>query len=328
MRKVLAILLPLLLLLTACGGVTTQDVSGNADTARSAGADTARSAGAAEVFDTVKVSGGSDEEAPTVEFEAPLDITAVAAKTVAQGEGNEVEAGQQIRYQLVALNAEDGEVLGDTYSRGEPQVLPVDDTLKGQDGELYEVLVGSKVGAQVAYTRPTPTPAEGQAAVPQQLIVLRIISSEQPPPEPEVLSPEDVKKLDDDGQLPTFTFAENGAPEVTIPDNEPSQDLVVKVLEEGDGEVLAETDTITANYAGWTYSNGEQFDSSFERGEPASFGLDQVITGWTKGLAGQKVGSKVLLVIPEPWAYPNARQGQPSGTLVFYVEIVSKEAAK
>ncbi len=321
MRKVLAILLPLLLLLlTACGGVMTDDVSGKTDTAKSAGA--------AEVFDTVKVSGGSDEEAPTVEFEAPLDITAVAAKTVAQGEGDEVEAGQQIRYQLVALNAEDGEALGDTYSQGDPQVLPVDDTLKEQDGELYEVLVGSKVGAQVAYTRPSPTPAEGQAAVPQQLIVLRIISSEQPPPEPEVLSPEDVKKLDDDGQLPTFTFGDNGAPEVTIPDNEPSQDLVVKVLEEGDGEVLAETDTITANYTGWSYSNGEKFDSSFDRGEPASFGLNQVITGWTKGLAGQKVGSKVLLVIPEPWAYPNARQGQPSGTLVFFVEIVSKEAAK
>jgi len=320
-RKVLAILLPLLLLLlTACGGVMTDDVSGKTDTAKSAGA--------AEVFDTVKVSGGSDEEAPTVEFEAPLDITAVAAKTVAQGEGDEVEAGQQIRYQLVALNAEDGEALGDTYSQGDPQVLPVDDTLKEQDGELYEVLVGSKVGAQVAYTRPSPTPAEGQAAVPQQLIVLRIISSEQPPPEPEVLSPEDVKKLDDDGQLPTFTFGDNGAPEVTIPDNEPSQDLVVKVLEEGDGEVLAETDTITANYTGWSYSNGEKFDSSFDRGEPASFGLNQVITGWTKGLAGQKVGSKVLLVIPEPWAYPNARQGQPSGTLVFFVEIVSKEAAK
>lgn len=298
----------------------TDDVSGKTDTAKSAGA--------AEVFDTVKVSGGSDEEAPTVEFEAPLDITAVAAKTVAQGEGDEVEAGQQIRYQLVALNAEDGEALGDTYSQGDPQVLPVDDTLKEQDGELYEVLVGSKVGAQVAYTRPSPTPAEGQAAVPQQLIVLRIISSEQPPPEPEVLSPEDVKKLDDDGQLPTFTFGDNGAPEVTIPDNEPSQDLVVKVLEEGDGEVLAETDTITANYTGWSYSNGEKFDSSFDRGEPASFGLNQVITGWTKGLAGQKVGSKVLLVIPEPWAYPNARQGQPSGTLVFFVEIVSKEAAK
>lgn len=311
MRKVLAILLPLLLLLTACGGTTT-----------------GKSAGAADVFDTVKVSGGSDEEAPTVEFESPLDVTAVAARTVEEGEGDAVEAGQQIRYQLVALNATDGEVLGDTYSQGDPQVLPVDDSLKEQDSELYEVLVGTKVGAQVAYTRPSAEPAEGETAAPEQLIVLKVISAEQPPPEPEVLSPEDVKKLDEEGKLPTFTFADNGAPEVTIPENDPSDDLVVKVLEEGDGEVVAETDSITANYSGWTYSDGEKFDSSFDRGEPATFPLNQVITGWTKGLAGQKVGSKVLLVIPEPWAYPTAQAGQPSGTLVFFVEIVSKEAAQ
>ncbi|BBE22804.1 peptidylprolyl isomerase [Arthrobacter sp. MN05-02] len=311
MRKVLAILLPLLLLLTACGGTTT-----------------GKSAGAAEVFDTVKVSGGTDEEAPTVEFESPLDVTAVAARTVEEGDGDAVEAGQQIRYQLVALNATDGEVLGDTYSQGDPQVLPVDDSLKEQDSELYEVLVGTKVGAQVAYTRPSAEPAEGETAAPEQLIVLKVISAEQPPPEPEVLSPEDVDKLDEEGRLPTFTFADNGAPEVTIPENDPSDDLVVKVLEEGDGEVVAETDSITANYTGWTYSDGEKFDSSFDRGEPATFPLNQVITGWTKGLAGQKVGSKVLLVIPEPWAYPAAQAGQPSGTLVFFVEIVSKEAAQ
>jgi FKBP-type peptidyl-prolyl cis-trans isomerase len=309
-RKLLAILLPLLLLLTACGGST------------------GKSAGAAEVFDTVKVSGGSDEEAPSVEFESPLDVTGVAAKSVAEGDGDEVEAGQQISYQLVALNAEDGEVLGDTYSQGDPQILPVDDTLKEQDAELYEVLVGTKVGSQVAYTRPSPEPAEGETAAPEQLIVLKVISAEQPPPEPEVLSPDDVKKLDDEGKLPTFTFGDGGAPDVAIPENEPSDDLVVKVLEEGKGEVVAETDSITANYSGWTYSDGEKFDSSFDRGEPATFPLNQVITGWTEGLTGQKVGSKVLLVIPEPWAYPNPSQGQPSGTLVFYVEIVGKEAAQ
>ncbi|RJT76455.1 peptidylprolyl isomerase [Arthrobacter cheniae] len=299
------------MVVTACGGTTT----GN-------------SAGAAEVFDTIKVSGGSDEEAPKVEFESPLDISGVAAKTVTEGDGDAVEAGEQIRYKLVALNATDGEILGETYSQGDPQVLPVDDTLKEQDAELYEVLVGTKIGAQVAYTRPAPEPAEGQSATPEQLIVLKVISAEQPPPEPEVLSPEDVKKLDDEGQLPTFTFGDDGAPAVKIPENEPADDLVVKVLEEGDGEVLTDADTISANYTGWTYADGEKFDSSFDRGEAASFPLNGVITGWTKGLAGQKVGSKVMLVIPEPWAYPNAQEGQPSGTLVFYVEIVSKEAAQ
>ncbi len=322
MRKVPAILLPLLLTLTACGGMTTDDVmsgSGNA-------------AGATEILDSVSVSGGSDEEPPTVDFDEPLDITGIAAKAVVEGDGDEVEAGDTIEYQLISLDAESGEVLGDTYSRGAPQILPVDDTLAEQDAELYEVLVGSKVGAQVAYTGPTDAPAEGQPAAPEQLIVFRIISAEEPPPpapEPEILSPEGVQELDDDGQLPTFTFDDDGAPEITIPDNEPSDDLVVKVLEEGDGEEVTEADTITANYTGWRWEDGESFDSSYERGEPSEFPLSGVIEGWTKGLSGQKVGSQVLLVIPGAMGYGDtAQDGRPSGTLVFFVEITGKTSAE
>ncbi len=306
-------------MLTACGGPMTGDVQG-----RSSG----NSAGAAEVFDSFTVTEGAEDEAPTVEFESPLEITASAAKAIVEGEGDEIEAGQQIEYKLLGLNAENGEVLGDTYA-GEPQVLLVDDQLQEELPDLYDVLVGTRTGAQVAFTEPLPEAPEGTEQPPAQVLVLRIESTEDQPeplPEPEILPQDDVQGLDDDGRLPTFTFADDGAPEVTIPDNEPSDDLVVKVLEEGNGEVLAETDTITANYSGWSYSDGEQFDSSYERGEPASFPLTGVITGWTNGLAGQKVGSKVLLVIPAPWAYGDpAPEGRPSGTLVFYVDIVSKD---
>ncbi len=305
-------LLPLLLALTACGGPST-----------------GKSAGAAEVFDTVKVSGGTDKEAPKVEFDEPLKVTAPAVKTLVEGEGKAIKAGQQITFNAVFYNTDDGSKLGDSYEGGQPQPLPVDDTLKEQDAELYEVLVGSKVGAQIGYTRPNEEPAEGQEEQPQSMVVLKVISAKDPAPEPKILSPEDVSKLDEDGKLPTFTFAKDGAPEVTIPENKPSDDLVVKVLKEGTGEAVAETDTITAKYAGWRWEDGEQFDSSFERGEPSEFPLNGVIEGWTKGLTGQKVGSQVLLVIPSPWAYGDpAPQGNPSGTLVFFVEITTKAAAK
>ncbi|KNC19517.1 hypothetical protein AC792_05985 [Arthrobacter sp. RIT-PI-e] len=324
MRKVLAILLPLLLLLTACGGAP----GGSSEPT------VGRSAGAAEVFDSFSVSGGSDDEAPTVEFDSPLDITATAAKAVVDGEGDEIQAGQQVRFKLLGLDANDGEVLGDTYAN-EAQVLVVDDQLQTELPDLYDVLVGTHVGAQVAYTEPAPEAPEGSEStdpLPSQILLLRIVSVEDQPeplPEPEILPQEDVQRLDDDGQLPTFTFDDDGAPEVSIPDTEPSEDLVVKVLEEGDGDVLTEEDTISANYSGWTYSSGEQFDSSYERGEPSSFPLTGVITGWTNGLAGQKVGSKVLLVIPAPWAYGDpAPGGRPSGTLVFYVDIVSKDTGQ
>ena len=255
MRRVLLFLLPLLLALTACGGPST-----------------GKSAGAAEVFDTVKVSGGTDKEAPKVEFDEPLKVTAPAVKTLVEGEGKDIKAGQQITFNAVFYNTEDGSKLGDSYEQGQPQPLPVDDTLKEMDAELYEVLVASKVGAQIGYTRPLEKPEgqpEGQPEAPeepQSMVVLKVISAKDPAPEPEILSPEDVSKLDEDGKLPTFTFAKDGAPEVTIPDNEPSDDLVVKVLKEGTGEAVAETDTITAKYAGWRWEDGEKFDSSFDRG--------------------------------------------------------------
>ncbi|MBG6184415.1 peptidylprolyl isomerase [Arthrobacter sp. CAN_A214] len=313
MRKVLATLLLLLLVLTACGGTTS-----------------GRTAGDSAVLDSVEVSGGSEEEAPTVEFDTPLDVTGTAVKTVIEGDGEEIEANQQITFHAVFLNTEDGAVVGDTYSGGEPQPLAVDDLLKEQDAELHDVLVGTKVGAQVAYTRPMET-VEGQpeGTADQQLIVLKVLSAEDLPPEPEVLAPEEVQTLEDEGKLPTFTFGEDGAPQIAIPDNEPSEDLVVQVLEEGAGEVVTEADTITANYSGWRWEDGENFDSSYSRGEPTEFPLTGVIRGWTEGLSGQKVGSKVMLEIPAAWAYGDpAQQGAPAGALVFYVEITGKTAAQ
>lgn len=311
MRKVLAILLPALLILTACGG----------DTGSSG-----KAAGAVETLTSVKVSGGAEDAAPTVEFDSPLEITAPAAKNVAEGDGEVIEEGHEISFQAVFLNAEDGSVLGDTYEAGQPQKLQLTEQLKEVDGELYEVLVGSKVGSQIAYTRPLEA-TEGQpAAGPEQLIVLRVVSSKTPPPPPEVLTPEEVEKLDEDGQLPTLKFDDKGVPAVTIPENDPPADLVIKVLEEGTGEEITEADTISANYSGWTW-DGEQFDSSFSRGEPSEFPLSGVIPGWTQGLAGQKAGAKVLLVIPTALAY-NDQPGSPPGTLTFYVEIVEKVAAE
>lgn len=311
MRKALTFALPLLLVLTACGG-------GTDDAER-------KTSGDAAILESVRVDGGSDEEAPEVTFESPLEVTGPAAATVTTGDGEPISDGDRVSFHIVGLNTEDGAVLGDTYS-DEPQTLDLTEELQEVDPELYDVLLGTTIGSQIAYTNVI----EGQD--PQQLIVMRVLSAEEAPPAPpvpEILSPEAVEELDADGQLPTFTFDDDEAPVIEIPDNEPSDDLVIKVLEAGDGEVLTEADTITANYAGWRWEDGEQFDSSYSGGEPIEFPLTGVIEGWTKGLAGQTVGSKVLLVIPSPMGYGDpAPEGRPSGTLAFYVEIVEKVAAE
>jgi|AntRauTorcE11897_2_1112592.scaffolds.fasta_scaffold09960_1 FKBP-type peptidyl-prolyl cis-trans isomerase len=101
--------------------------------------------------------------------------------------------------------------------------------------------------------------------------------------------------------------------------------LQYKVLEEGSGEHPTAKDTVTVQYKG-TLLDGEVFDSSYERGQPADIPLNRVIPGWTEGIQLMKEGGKYKFWIPGELAYgPNPRPGGPIGpneTLVFEVELL------
>lgn len=130
--------------------------------------------------------------------------------------------------------------------------------------------------------------------------------------------------------LPAVTGAGDAKPSVSIPDAEPPTALQVKVLREGDGGAVAAGDLLTAHYVGLLWRNGQQFDSSWDRGEPATFpvGVGGLIAGWDEGLVGKQYGSRVLLVVPPDKGYGAA--GQPDAgiagtdTLVFVVDLVRK----
>jgi FKBP-type peptidyl-prolyl cis-trans isomerase len=98
-----------------------------------------------------------------------------------------------------------------------------------------------------------------------------------------------------------------------------------KVLKEGTGPMPKETDTVVTNYKG-TLIDGTEFDSSYKRGEPASFPVNRVIKGWTEALQMMKTGSKYELVIPANLAYGERGAGReigPNSTLIFEVELLS-----
>lgn len=101
--------------------------------------------------------------------------------------------------------------------------------------------------------------------------------------------------------------------------------LKYEVMKQGNGTVSPKaTDTVNVHYHG-TLLNGTVFDSSVQRGEPISFGLNQVIPGWTEGLQLMKVGDKFKFEIPPNLAYgPNSPSPQipPNSTLVFEVELL------
>lgn len=107
------------------------------------------------------------------------------------------------------------------------------------------------------------------------------------------------------------------------------KELKVEELKAGDGDVVAETDTIKANYTGWN-AEGVIFDSTKKSADapltPIEFPLTGVIPGWTKGLAGKKVGGIYKLTMPADMAYGSqAPSAETSGPLEFVVEILSKK---
>ena len=98
--------------------------------------------------------------------------------------------------------------------------------------------------------------------------------------------------------------------------------LVITDDVEGTGAEVQPGDTVTAHYVGVAATSGEEFDSSWERGAPATFPLDQVIQGWSEGLVGMKEGGRRTLVIPAELGYGNSGPA-PGDALVFTVDLVS-----
>lgn len=113
---------------------------------------------------------------------------------------------------------------------------------------------------------------------------------------------------------------------VTLPSG-----LQYKIIKEGSGAKPKATDTVTVNYRG-TLIDGTEFDSSYKRGQPASFKVTGVIQGWTEALQLMKTGSKWQLFVPPSLAYGERGAGRditPNATLIFDVELISvQENAK
>lgn len=115
-------------------------------------------------------------------------------------------------------------------------------------------------------------------------------------------------------------------PTVTLPGGDPPDTLVIHDLIDGEGRAAEGTDTVNAHYVGIGWTSGEQFDSSWDRGESLKFPLNRVIAGWRRGIPGMRPGGRRVLVIPGELAYGNSPPpGSGIGrneTLVFVVDLI------
>ncbi len=112
-------------------------------------------------------------------------------------------------------------------------------------------------------------------------------------------------------------------PEIDFQEGPAPSELVIEDLVVGDGAQAAPGGTVTVHYVGVEYATGEQFDASWDRGEPIEFPLRGLIAGWQEGIPGMKVGGRRQLTIPPRLAYGESGGHRLSGkTLVFVIDLL------
>jgi len=122
-------------------------------------------------------------------------------------------------------------------------------------------------------------------------------------------------------------MSENTKPRIEIPETPAPEELTIEEIVEGDGAEAVKGSHVTVHYVGVSWSNGLEFDASWDRREPFRFplGVGQVIRGWDEGVAGMKVGGRRRLTIPPRLGYGASGAGRviaPNETLVFIVDLV------
>jgi len=306
-RIVAGLVLPLLLLTAACGG--------GDDSSDDEGTDQPREGTPADVTVT-----GEPGEKPKVEFKAPMSFAKTEGTIVDEGPGtgDAVTADSNISIHYLGINASNAEEFDTNYG-DKPATFVLNQAITG----LQIGLEGSHAGDRVLVTINSkdgfdPTGSQDGSIREGDSVIFVVDVVKVVTPQPIPLAQVPTLKLED-GKPVGFT------PKPTTPDT--VSGLTVQVLKEGDGPEVQAGQTLTVNYLGQVYPDGTVFDESYSK-KPATFSLDGVIPGWTQGLEGQKVGSRVVLVIPSELGYGAAGQGEdipPNADLIFVVDIQKAE---
>ena len=277
--------------------------------------------GTMEGFDAVSVSGDVGS-APEVDWKGQLAAGDPETEVLVKGEGDEVQEGDQVEVNVWIGNGFTQEEAFTTYEKdGKPETFTVGDELSPV---FKDALLGQTIGSRVAVTASsaevfgeTGNPEMGIGNEDGVLIVLDLMQMFEPPKPKDVALSKLPAIVEEKGNVVSLDFKGVPRPKADGP-------LLRGIVEEGEGEVVSADMTVTADYLGMVYDAKEPFDESFSA-EPAEFALTQVVQGWTYGLEGVKVGSRVLLQIPPALGYGAQEQENipANSTLYFVVNIVA-----
>ena len=307
LRVVSVAVIPLVFL-AACGTSKTADIAAQPS-----------------VLDVITVAG--TDKAPTLQLKTkPMTVKDTTTKVITAGKGAKVTKENSVTFNYVLVNGKDGKEIETNFGK---QVAGMDlssaTVLKG----LSKALIGQQVGSRLMLAIP-PADAFGaqgntDAGVgPTDTIIFLIdLVSATTPLKTATGTPVPPK-----AGLPTATVDGAKAAKITVPKTAAPTTLIIQPLIKGAGPVVKAKQTIKVHYTGVLWKDGSKFDASGDRGEPVDFpiGDGKVIPGWDKGLVGQTVGSRVLLVVPPADGYGD--KGSPpkigaKDTLVFVVDILA-----
>lgn len=277
----------------------------------------------------VEVSGAFGK-LPQVKFPKGAPGDSFAVKTVRKGQGTAARKGDLVVADYVGYRWNKGgrKLLASSYSKGEPGAFPTGRLVPG----LTKAFEGVRPGSRVV-TRIPPKDGFGDEGDPKHqvsgddtLVYVLDVRAVYP----RTAGPHGARQapLDEPGLPKAADAAAGRAPAVTMPRSAPPKALQVRTLVKGDGPAVRKGQLLALQYGGYFWRDGKVFNSSWSEGHPfgAMIGTGQVMKGWDQGLVGQRVGSRVLLVVPPALGYGAKGLAQfgikGDDTLVFVVDLL------
>ena len=263
--------------------------------------------------------------APTLTIDGTLTATTTERSVIIAGTGEVVENGDSINMNYTLYNGTTGvEIEKSEYTEGSELSYPIDTAATSFVG-LSKAIACTTVGTRIVAVSPNAEGFGDQAAqaglgAEDTLVFVIDVTGVSAEPLAEATG-EPVAPLEG---FPDVVFTD-GNPTVTIPEGAVPTEYAISTLIQGAGDVVAEGATVVVNYEGVNWNTGAVFDSSFDRGSPATFSTAEVIEGFRDALVGQKIGSRVVVIIPSELGYGDAGSGdliKGGDTILFVVDIL------
>lgn len=308
-----------LLALTACGSPTASpSASPSAElTPATASPSPSATVPVQTSLDGITVTGAKGKT-PKITFKPkPFVIDKTQTKVLIPGTGNEALADGMVTIDYQGINGRDGTVFDSSFTRGTPATFPLAQVITG----FKTGLTGQKVGSRVLVVIPSSEgygdtgSSDGTIKAGDTLIfVVDILAASAADPAGTTVTPP--------AGLPTVTGGAADKPTVAMPGTAAPTGMTAQTLIEGTGAKVTKDDTIYARFVAYSWKTGKLIQDQWT---PITGELSTTIPGWQKGLVDKTVGSRVLLVLPPAYGYPEGANNPPlekGDTIVYVVDVL------